>query len=233
LPELLRGWFGPDAGLPGTAFQVSFVYRDQQWHVAPLHVEQTGPPVDAPAAAPAARQPTAVQQNVSAESSVLETSQWPAGFRTRVAAARRYRDCLPVHDLSASAGFWSNEQQPEAQGWVPVSGVTLQPGMFIGRVSGRSMEPRIADGSWCIFRPCPAGSREGRLLLVQLRTAESADHGGRFTIKRYHSEREQTPDGWQHKSIQLQALNPDYPTINLNPEDTSDLRILAEFVRVL
>ena len=233
LPELLRGWFGPDAGLPGTAFQVSFVYRDQQWHVAPLHVERTGPPVDAPAAAPAARQPTAVQQDVSAESSVLETSQWPAGFRTRVAAARRYRDCLPVHDLSASAGFWSSEQQPEARGWVPVSGVTLQPGMFIGRVSGRSMEPRIADGSWCIFRPCPAGSREGRLLLVQLRTAESADHGGRFTIKRYHSEREQTPDGWQHKSIQLQALNPDYPTINLNPEDTSDLRILAEFVRVL
>ena len=102
----------------------------------------------------------------------------------------------------------SVEQQPEEQGWAPVTGVTLQMGMFIGKVSGRSMEPRIPDESWCVFRPCPTGSREGRLLLVQLRTAASDKHGGRFTIKRYHSERQQTPDGWQHKSIQLQALNP-------------------------
>ena len=127
----------------------------------------------------------------------------------------------------------SVEQQPEEQGWAAVTGVTLQMGMFIGKVSGRSMEPRIPDESWCVFRPCPAGSREGRLLLVQLRTAASDEHGGRFTIKRYHSERQQTPDGWQHKTIQLQALNPDYPPIELNPEDTSDLRILAEFVKVL
>ena len=148
-------------------------------------------------------------------------------------SGRRYHDCLPVHDLSASAGFWSVEQQPEEQGWAPVTGVTLQMGMFIGKVSGRSMEPRIPHGSWCVFRPCPAGSREGRLLLVQLQTAASDEHGGRFTIKRYHSERQQTPDGWQHKTIQLQALNPDYPPIELNPEDTNDLRILAEFVKVL
>jgi hypothetical protein len=29
------------------------------------------------------------------------------------------------------------------------------------------MEPLIPDGSWCLFRPCPAGSREDRVVLMQ------------------------------------------------------------------
>lgn len=213
LGELLRGWFGPDAGLPGTAFQVHFVHRDGQWSAQPV------------------QQQTALPATVQAKPA--EMPPWPAGFRRTIAAARRYQDYLPVRDLSASAGFWSGEQQPEEQGWVRVSGVTLKPGMFVGRVTGRSMEPRIPDGSWCVFRPCPAGSREGRLLLVQLRTAESDELGGRFTIKRYHSQQEVTPEGWQHQQIQLQAINPDYAPITLRPEDSGDLRILGEFVRVL
>src|SRR4030095_14354393 len=30
LPALLRGWFGPDAGLPGTSFQVGFELTDDK-----------------------------------------------------------------------------------------------------------------------------------------------------------------------------------------------------------
>lgn len=36
LPELLRGWFGADAGKPGTAFRVSFAQDGDQWHMAPV-----------------------------------------------------------------------------------------------------------------------------------------------------------------------------------------------------
>jgi hypothetical protein len=35
LPALLRKWFGPDAGLPGTNFEVEFTDRDGQWHATP------------------------------------------------------------------------------------------------------------------------------------------------------------------------------------------------------
>ncbi|MFO0651488.1 MAG: DEAD/DEAH box helicase family protein [Polyangiales bacterium] len=36
LPDLLRGWFGPDAGRPGTAFQVRFRRSADGWWVEPV-----------------------------------------------------------------------------------------------------------------------------------------------------------------------------------------------------
>ena len=37
LPSLLRDWFGADAGLPGTNFEVEFTDRDGEWRTAPLY----------------------------------------------------------------------------------------------------------------------------------------------------------------------------------------------------
>ncbi len=37
LTELLRGWFGPNAGVPGTDFRVKFWKQDDQWQVAPYN----------------------------------------------------------------------------------------------------------------------------------------------------------------------------------------------------
>jgi hypothetical protein len=95
------------------------------------------------------------------------------------------------------------------------------------------MEPTIPDGSWCLFRRCPAGRREGRVLLVQLRTEQSPDDGGRFTVKRYHSEKRILDGDWQHTTIQLQPLNRSYPTIDITPETAADVVINAEFVCVI
>ena len=45
LPTLLREWFGPDAGLPGTSFEVEFSFIDGEWlakpHLKPLAKPQT------------------------------------------------------------------------------------------------------------------------------------------------------------------------------------------------
>jgi Helicase conserved C-terminal domain len=35
LPRLMRTWFGPNAGLPGTSFSVVFERRDDGWHLSP------------------------------------------------------------------------------------------------------------------------------------------------------------------------------------------------------
>jgi transposase len=35
LPALLRDWFGPDAGLPGTSFEVAFAFDGTGWHASP------------------------------------------------------------------------------------------------------------------------------------------------------------------------------------------------------
>ena len=114
-----------------------------------------------------------------------------------------------------------------------VPGVAIKPGMFVARVIGTSMEPLIPDGSWCLFRPCPVGSREGRIVLVQFNTIGAGENGGRFTVKKYHAEKSVTADGWRHDSIQLLPVNPAFEPIGLEPEDAADLMIVGEFVRAI
>ncbi len=41
--------------------------------------------------------------------------------------------------------------------------------MFIARVAGKSMEPTIPDGSYCIFCFERGGSRNGKVVLVESR----------------------------------------------------------------
>ena len=118
-------------------------------------------------------------------------------------------------------------------GWTEVPGVAVKPGMFVARVTGTSMEPLIPDGSWCLFRPCPAGSREGRIVLVQFASLGAGENGGRFTVKKYHSEKTVTADGWLHECIQLLPLNPAFEPITIEPEDAGEALVVAELNRPL
>ena len=77
------------------------------------------------------------------------------------------------------------------------------------------MLPKIKDGDICIFEWYTAGSREGEIVLTQSGEYDS-EYGGRYTIKRYHSEKTVTDEGWQHASVQLLPLNKDYEPIELD-----------------
>jgi phage repressor protein C with HTH and peptisase S24 domain len=122
---------------------------------------------------------------------------------------------------------------PKRIDWTEVPGVSLKPGMFVARVTGTSMEPLVPDGSWCLFRPCPAGSREGRIVLVQLGTDGAGENGGRLTVKKYHSEKTVTADGWRHDCIQLLPVNPAFAPIEIEPEDASNLMIVGEYATAI
>jgi len=39
-------------------------------------------------------------------------------------------------------------------------------GVFLAKVVGESMNKRIPNGSWCVFKASPEGSRQGRVVLV-------------------------------------------------------------------
>ena len=159
--------------------------------------------------------------------------------------ANRYRSCVPfVEDLEAAAGDFGNphgalgEIADSGTRWVEVdSGRRLTPEMFAAKVVGRSMEPRIPDGSVCLFRQGVAGSRTGRIVLVRLRDAVDPETGERFTVKRYRSEKRAAADGpWRHVRITLEPLNPDFTPIELVAEDDRDagtVDVLAEFIDVL
>ena len=91
------------------------------------------------------------------------------------------------------------------------------------------MEPKIPDGSLCVFRRNVVGSRTGRLVLV--RNMELADDN-QYTVKRYRSEKRVTEDGFLQTRIRLESLNPAYPSWELDPEEEK-YQVLAEFVQVL
>jgi hypothetical protein len=105
--------------------------------------------------------------------------------------------------------------------------------MFVARIVGRSMEPRIPDGSYGIFRPVPAGDREGRIVLVELDGAVDPELGTRYTVKRWHSEHAagESDEAWRHASITLEPLNLEFKKLVLKRGENQ--RAIAEFVDVL
>jgi SOS-response transcriptional repressor LexA len=144
---------------------------------------------------------------------------------------REFVTHLPSYSLAVAAGPFLENSAVEAEGWeeAPAS-LRLTREMFVARIQGRSMEPLIPDGSLCVFRRGVTGSRQGRLVLVEALGQGAND---RYTVKRYRSEKGQSPDGtWSHERIRLEPLNPEFEAWDLDPEE-DHYRILAEFVQVL
>lgn len=138
---------------------------------------------------------------------------------------------LPRYTLSVAAGKFLDNEEISEEGWEEVPlGLRLAEGMFVARIVGHSMAPRIPDGSLCVFRAPVTGSRQGKLVLVEHMGGGTND---RYTVKRYVSRKSQRPDGtWTHERIRLEPLNPEYEAWDLNPEEDR-FRVLAEFVQVL
>ncbi|MFC1678690.1 DNA/RNA helicase domain-containing protein [Elusimicrobiota bacterium] len=149
--------------------------------------------------------------------------------------ASRFKTHLPVYSLAAAAGGFSEAQEVEPLGWSKVAtGQALRKGMFIAQVKGKSMEPTIKDGSYCIFRLESGGSRNGKAVLIQSNKVEDPENGGKYTVKRYFSEKTNFPDGtWRHKRITLSPDNREYPDIILEDIDPAEFIVVAEFVQQL
>jgi SOS-response transcriptional repressor LexA len=141
-----------------------------------------------------------------------------------------FRTHLPRYSLRAAAGKFLENQEISEDGWVEApEDLRLTSDMFVAEIAGRSMEPRIPDGSLCVFRSGVAGSRQGHLVLVE--NLETTGNN-RYAVKRYSSQKAESPEGWRHERIRLESLNPEYPSWDLDP-DEEKYRIIAEFVRVL
>jgi hypothetical protein len=142
-----------------------------------------------------------------------------------------FRTHLPVYSCRAAAGRFGEQMTVEAEGWAEAPrGLRLTSDMFVAQVVGRSMEPVIPDGSRCVFRGIPAGSRNGRLVLVEDRR-KSAEGGERYTVKRYMSRKLETEEGWRHERITMEPLNPEFEPWEITHD--SDCHVIAEFVRLL
>jgi len=147
LPTLLREWFGPDAGLPGTSFEVEFHREGDAWHVAPLrmekgayhHVRERKEKGDCHPL------PVAAGDPVPAAGRDLQTNGgchlFPGQLTPSPPPASRFTTHVPVYDLTAAAGFWGPESVPEEIGWTEVPDVAVKPGMFVARVRTAAGSP--------------------------------------------------------------------------------------------
>ena len=147
-----------------------------------------------------------------------------------------YVNALPCFDVKVAAGAFSPEQWIEDCQWIePPEHIAIRKGYFVAQVIGESMNQRIPNGSWCLFKANPAGSREGKIVLVQHREIQDPAYAGSFTIKSYYSEKVATDEGWQQQKIVLQprSINPEFSDLVFNSDTLQDLQIVGEFVAVL
>jgi type I restriction-modification system DNA methylase subunit/SOS-response transcriptional repressor LexA len=148
----------------------------------------------------------------------------------------RYVNCIPLVPLKVAAGAFGDPQHIEHDDfeWVAVgSRHRTHVGMFVAQVVGKSMEPVIADGAWCLFRAPVEGTRQGKIVLVQLRDATDPETGHRYTVKRYESQKATKGDTWRHDRITLKPVNPAFAPIVLTNKDHDELKVIAELVEIL
>jgi SOS-response transcriptional repressor LexA len=137
---------------------------------------------------------------------------------------------IPLYTLRAAAGDLGDDMQSLVEEWIPApEGIRLSRDLFVAHVVGRSMEPRIPDGSLNLFRFHPQGSRQGKIVLVKRRGV--LDETDRYTVKRYTSTKRQTSeDEWVHEQITLHPLNPEYQAWDVEEQD---FEVVAEWLRVI
>lgn len=147
----------------------------------------------------------------------------------------KYKTSVPLYTLKAAAGSFGESQTVEPDGWAELKTThKLREGMFVAQVVGRSMEPMILDGAYCLFASPVTGSRQGRVVLVEHHSIADPETAASYTVKRYHSSKEVDEQGnWQHSEIRLEPLNPDFKPIVLRDVAEDELRVVAEVVEVL
>ena len=166
-------------------------------------------------------------------SALISEPEVPSGPRIEAEgnASAKFVEFLPLYSLKAACGAFGEGQYAEETGWVKVEGLgRLNRNMFVVQAKGKSMEPRIPDGSLCVFRANVVGSRQNKIVLVQHRGLYDPDHNGSYTIKTYTSEKKYDKETgqWQHERIVLKPLNPDYSPIVI--EEEGDFTVIGEFI---
>jgi SOS-response transcriptional repressor LexA len=145
-----------------------------------------------------------------------------------------YKTCVPLIPLRTAAGDFSEGQEdlPELDDpevvWIAWDDhPRFAKNMFVAQVIGKSMEPEIPDGSYCLFRKVDMPSSPDRAVLVRHGGLTDPETGGQFSLKRYIED-----EGLLgRKQVVFVPLNPEYSVIEIAEGD--EVRVIAEVVKVL
>ena len=163
--------------------------------------------------------------------------------------ARPFENCVPLYDLKVAAGRFSGEQiveaapgegdigDPDQYDWVAFEGRTKPSrDIFVAQVVGESMNRRIPNGAFCVWRLNPTGTRQGKVVLAQHRDIQDPEHEGNFTVKIYESEKLADEHG-DARNVRVvlrpDSSEPSFSPIVIEELKDSELSIVAELLEVL
>ena len=143
---------------------------------------------------------------------------------------------IPFYNFYAAAGTFS-EMQSE-KNFSLIEGVeksNLNSDYFACKIVGESMNRVIPNGSICLFKANPVGSRNGKIVLIENMDIQDQDFNSAFTIKTYSSEKVFSGESYRHESIVLRpnSFDDSYEDIILNEESASGMRVVGEFIEIL
>jgi DUF2075 family protein len=148
-----------------------------------------------------------------------------------------YVNAVPLVDIYAAAGNFSEEQiSYEDFEWIELPmNVTAKEGYFVCQIIGESMNKKIKNGTWCLFKKDTGGTREGKIVLVEHYNIQDSIFGSGYTVKTYHSIKNITHESWSHESIVLKPSSFDskYKNIVLEGDEINSLKVIGEFVTAL
>jgi superfamily II DNA or RNA helicase len=145
-----------------------------------------------------------------------------------------YVNAIPL--VRAAAGSLIQFEDASEQTWVePPIPLSKSNQYFICEVIGESMNKRIPNGAYCLFKHYTGGSREGEIVLVQSQLIQDQEFGGHYTIKEYHSKKAPVGELWQHESITLSPLSNDqqFKPIELSVDEIVLLTVIGIFQKVI
>lgn len=140
---------------------------------------------------------------------------------------KRSPSTIPVYRFRPAAGAWSAWQDGGIAGWMDApAGVRGRRGLFVVQIDGRSMEPLVPHGGWCLFSSPWTSPREGEVGIFVRATAGDPEDGGEFTLKEY------APIAVSGTVLgALKSRNPRYPSLTPRGDDSE--RAFAKLLKTL
>lgn len=167
----------------------------------------------------------------------IETYKKQIPFRIlRNEEIKPYVNSIPLVDISAAAGNFSELQSHSELTWIePPFNISAKKGYFVCKVVGESMNKKIPNGSYCLFKQDEGGTRNVKIVLVESTSINDSEFGSGYTVKEYHSEKKISDEGWRHEAIILKPLSTleEYENIELSEDDLLNFKVVGIFDRVI
>lgn len=156
-------------------------------------------------------------------------------IQVNISDQQQYTEYLPLYTIKAACGYFGEGEAVDELGWIKVDKMgKLNKNMFIVEAKGKSMEPLIHDGNYCVFNHQSAGSHQNKIVLVQHRNFYDEDTTGCYSIKIYNSKKNYNElDEWKHSEIILMPKNPLYNPVSIPEDESDDFKIIGEFIGII